>query len=98
LSSAVAINAKIAANESHSAGMARLPVMPINAVTIAGVKPPKIAVARLKASEYPVARTLAGMISVRNGTIAPLELAKMMENQSSTKSSFGTVGEATSQR
>jgi len=78
--------------------MARLPVILINAVTIAGVKPPKIAVARLKTSEYPVARTLAGMISVRNGTIAPLELAKIMENQSSTRRSFGIEGAATSHR
>jgi hypothetical protein len=31
--------------------MARLPVMPISAVEIAGVKPPKIAVARLNANE-----------------------------------------------
>ena len=51
LSSATAISARTAAKDSHSAGMARLPVMPMSAVEIAGVKPPKIAVARLKASE-----------------------------------------------
>ena len=51
LSSATAISARIAANDSQSAGMARLPVMPMSAVEIAGVKPPKIAVARLNASE-----------------------------------------------
>jgi hypothetical protein len=77
--------------------MARLPVSPIRAVVIAGVKPPKIAVARLNATEYPVVLTLAGIISVRNGTMAPLELAKISENQSSTKRSLGIEGAATNQ-
>ncbi len=40
-----------AAKDNHSAGMARLPVIPISAVEIAGVKPPKIAVAKLNAKE-----------------------------------------------
>jgi hypothetical protein len=52
--------------------MARLPVRRMSAVETAGVKPPKIPVARLYASEKPVVRTCSGMISVRNGTMAPL--------------------------
>ena len=40
-------NPQTAANESHRPGTARLPVTWIRYVQIAGVKPPKIAVARL---------------------------------------------------
>jgi hypothetical protein len=51
LSSATAISTRTAAKDNHNAGMARLPVMPMSAVAIAGVKPPKIAVAKLYANE-----------------------------------------------
>src|SRR5580700_1043426 len=67
-----AANPIAAANASHNPGTARFPVLWISHVQTAGVKPPKTAVARLKAIENPDARTFAGIISVRNGTIAPL--------------------------
>jgi hypothetical protein len=41
-------------------------------VETAGVNPPKMPVARLYEKEKPETRTFAGMISVRNTTIAPL--------------------------
>src|SRR5712671_6978824 len=61
-----------AANDNHSAGMARLPVTWMRYVQTAGVNPPKIAVARLNATEKPVVLISGGMISARYGTIAPL--------------------------
>src|SRR5207253_872164 len=61
-----------AANDSHNPGTARFPVRSIRYVQIAGVKPPKIAVARLNATEKPAVRMWLGMISVRYGYIAPL--------------------------
>jgi hypothetical protein len=56
------------------------------------VKPPKIAVARLNAKEKPEARTSRGMISVMNGTMAPLQLPNMQESHSSTINNLGREG------
>ena len=50
---------------------------------IAGVSPPKIVVARLKASEKPTVRTYTG-ITVSAATIAPLYMSKKNENHSRT--------------
>src|SRR5436190_5147967 len=61
-----------AAADSQSPGIARFPVTWIIYVQIAGVNPPKMAVAVLYASEKAVARTSAGMISVRCTIIAAL--------------------------
>jgi hypothetical protein len=72
VSSAVAISPHAAANDSHAPGIARLPVAWIRYVAIAGVNPPKIAVALLWIRENPAVRTSAGMISVRNTISAPL--------------------------
>src|SRR5439155_25887826 len=67
-----AVKLMAAASDSHSAGAARFPVASIRYVATAGVKPPKMAVARLKASENAAVRTSGGIISARNGIIAPL--------------------------
>jgi molybdate transport system substrate-binding protein len=61
----VAARPTAAAIDSHTAGIALFPVTSISQVAIIGVNPPNRAVARLYASENPVARTRAGMISVR---------------------------------
>jgi hypothetical protein len=63
---------------------------------MAGVNPPKTAVARLNASENPEARTSRGMISVMNGTIAPLQLPNMHDSHSSTINNRGNEGALTS--
>src|SRR5204863_3028793 len=68
----VPINPHPAANESQTPGTARFPVTWIKYVLMAGVNPPKIAVAKLYASENPTVRTSTGMIPVRKPIIAPL--------------------------
>src|SRR5260364_431477 len=60
----VAARPQAAAHDIHRPGAALLPLTCTSQVAIAGVKPPKSAVARLYASEKPVVRILAGMISV----------------------------------
>src|SRR5580698_6380342 len=87
-----------AANDNHNPGTARFPVSWISHVQIAGVKPPNTAVARLKAIENPAARTVAGIISARNGTMAPLYPPNRTESHSSTSSSLVNEGALTSQR
>src|SRR3990172_7633323 len=56
---------------------------------MAGVNPPKIAVARLNASEKPQVLTSKGMISVKNGTIAPLLDGKISPSVSFSVESRG---------
>ena len=76
--------------------MARFPLWKINHVAMAGVKPPKIPVARLYAKEKPDTRTFAGMISVRNTTIEPLYPPKISENHNAAASSRSKDGALTS--
>src|SRR5262249_49773884 len=94
--SSAAVRLMAAASDSHSAGAARLPVASIRYVATAGVKPPTLAVARLKAREKRAVRTAGGIISARNGIIAPLYIPKKNENHSSTISSLPKLGAATS--
>ena len=51
---------------------------------MAGVKPPKIGVARLNATEKPVVLFSGGIISARHGIIAPLLRPKRMDSHNST--------------
>ena len=96
-SSSVEIRLHAAAADNHAPGIARLPVTWIKYVQIAGVNPPKTAVARLKASENPEARTSRGMISAMNGTMAPLQLPNMQDNHSSTTNNRDIEGAVISQ-
>src|SRR5260363_112242 len=93
----VAARPQAAAHDIHRPGAALLPLTCTSQVEIAGVKPPKSAVARLYASEKPVVRILAGMISVSATIIAPVEAQHVKENQSSTLSRRAKEGAATSQ-
>ena len=68
----VAIKPQAAANDNHTPGIALFPVVAIRYVQTAGVNPPKMAVARLYASENPDALTSGGISSVRYTTMAPL--------------------------
>src|SRR5215831_706085 len=84
------------AKESQAPGIALLPEVWMSQVAIMGVKPPKVAVAKLYASEKPEVRTSAGMISVRNGIIAPFQQPQMKESHSSTMRSLVNEGSRTS--
>ncbi len=66
-------------------------------VDIAGVNPPKIAVARLKAKEKPTTRTFCGMTSVNAATIAPLYMPKKNEKYSKTTNNRSKLGASASQ-
>ena len=68
----VALSPQTAAKLNQKPGAALSPVASMSHVEIAGVKPPKNAVARLYASEKPLVRTSTGITSVRATTIAPL--------------------------
>ena len=70
--SRAAVRLRQAAKESQSAGAARLPVARIRNVAMAGVNPPKTTVFRLNDSEKAAVRIFLGIISTRNGIIAPL--------------------------
>ena len=78
------MNPHSAAHISHQPGALLSPVSSTRAVEIAGVSPPKIVVARLKASEKPMVRTYTGITSVSAATIAPLYMPKKNENHSRT--------------
>src|ERR1700688_2950538 len=65
-------------------------------VQIAGVNPPKIAVARLNAKENPEVRISGGMISAKCGIIAPLYTPKRTESHNSTISRRAVEGSLTS--
>ncbi len=78
------MNPHSAAHISHQPGGLLSPVSSTSAVEIAGVSPPKIVVARLKASEKPTVRTYTGITSVSAATIAPLYMPKKNENHSRT--------------
>lgn len=76
------MNPHSAAHISHQPGGLLSPVSSTSAVEIAGVRSPKMAVARLKASEKPTVRTCTGITSVSAATIAPLYMSKKNENHS----------------
>ncbi len=78
------MNPHSAAHISHQPGGLLSPVSSTRAVEIAGVRSPKMAVARLKASEKPTVRTCTGITSVSAATIAPLYMSKKNENHSRT--------------
>ena len=78
------MNPHSAAHISHQPGALLSPVSSTSAVEIAGVRSPKMAVARLKASEKPTVRTCTGITSVSAATIAPLYMPKKNENHSRT--------------
>ena len=78
------MNPHSAAHISHQPGGLLSPVSSTRAVEIAGVRSPKMAVARLKASEKPTVRTYTGITSVSAATIAPLYMPKKNENHSRT--------------